>query len=174
MSKLPTLFLAFGAAIATAMTAASALASDKPSTPRGIAPPTRIPDVVAAQPVGESVDIASVPRAVRQAVVADAARRFAVSENEVVLVSAERLTWSDGSLGCPEPGRMYTQMLVPGFRLTARTSAGQMLYHTDSRGTVVNCATGHFQTGPKQLPADATGSGAEPRTYPPQPSTPDR
>jgi hypothetical protein len=170
MSKLPTLLLAFGAAIATAMTTASAFATDKPSTPRGIAPPTRIPDVVAAQPAGEGVDIASVPRAVRRAVAADAARRFAVSENEVVLVGAERMTWSDGSLGCPEPGRKYTQMLVPGFRLTARTSAGQMLYHTDSRGTLVNCARGHFQAGPKQPPPDA----AEPRIYSPQPATPDR
>ena len=49
-----------------------------------------------------------------------------------------------------------------------------MLYHTDSRGTAVTCAAGHFQTGPKQLPSDRTGTGAEPRTQPPQPKAPDR
>lgn len=167
MSKLLPLFLAFGALVA-----ACASAADKPATPRGIAPPTRIPDPVVVQaPVGEHVDIASVPSGVRRAVVADAARRFAVSENQVVLVDAERVTWSDGAMGCPEPGQMYTQMLVPGFRVSAKTSAGQMLYHTDSRGTVVNCAASHFQTGTKQLPADPSGNGATPRT---QPKTPDR
>ena len=105
------------------------------------------------------------PRAVRRAVAADAARRFAVSENEVVLVNAERLTWSDGAMGCPEPGQMYTQMLVPGFRVTAKTSAGQMLYHTDSRGTAVTCAAHDiFRQDPSScLPSGgqiAAGTGA--------------
>ncbi|HEU4780310.1 MAG TPA: hypothetical protein VFS58_10565 [Steroidobacteraceae bacterium] len=167
MSKLLPLFLVSGVVVA-----ACAFAADKPATPRGIAPPTRIPDPVVAQtPAGERVDIASLPRGVRRAVVVDAARRFAVSENEVVLVNAERVTWSDGAMGCPLPGQMYTQMLVPGFRVSAKTSAGEMLYHTDSRGAVVNCAGGHFQTGPKQLPADPGSSGAGSRT---QPKTPDR
>ena len=166
MSKLLPMFLAFGVLVA-----ACAVASEKPATPRGIAPPTRIPDPVVPGPPGEHVDIASVPRAVRRAVVADAAKRFSVNENAVVLVEAERVTWSDGAMGCPERGQMYTQMLVPGYRLSAKTSAGQMLYHTDSRGTVVSCAPVHFQTGPKQLPADSTGNGATPRT---QPKTPDR
>jgi hypothetical protein len=170
MSKLLPLYLALGVLVA-----ACASAADKPATPRTIAPPTRIPDPVVPVPAGEHVDIASVPRGVRRAVVADAAKRFSVSENDVVLVGAERVTWSDGAMGCPEPGQMYTQMLVEGYRVSAKTSAGQMLYHTDSRGAVVNCAAGHFQTGPKQLPApstgDGSGNGAVPRT---QPKTPDR
>jgi len=57
----------------------------------------------------------------------------------VVLARAERLTWSDGSLGCPEPGVAYTQVLVAGFRVDATTSAGTLTYHTDSRGSVVSC-----------------------------------
>ncbi len=178
MSKWLRRSVVFGVAMAVAIAVVPGHAADKPSTPRGIAPPTRIPDVVAAQPAGERVDIASVPRAVRRAVAADAARRFTVSENEVVLVDAERLTWSDGAMGCPEPGQVYTQMLVPGFRVTAKTIAGQMLYHTDSRGNAVTCAATHFQPGPKQLPAhpadSAAGTGATPRTYPPKPATPDR
>jgi len=174
MSKSLPLLVAFGLGLAVSMAALPSQAADKPATPRGLAPPTRIPDAVVPQPAGERVDIATVPRAVRRAVAADAARRFAVSENDVVLVNAERLTWSDGAMGCPEPGQMYTQMLVPGFRVTAKTNAGQMLYHTDSRGTAVTCAATHFQTGAKQLPAHPAGSGAEPRTYPPQPATPDR
>ncbi len=112
-------------------------------TSRRIAPPRRIPDVIAPQslPAGEPVAISRVPRAVRRAVVADAARRFEVSESAVVLGHAEQVTWSDGSLGCPTPGRMYTQALVPGYLIAATTPAGEMRYHADARGNVVTCDT---------------------------------
>jgi hypothetical protein len=79
--------------------------------PAGIAPPKRIPLPAAAMSAGEPVNTAAVPPEVRRAVVADAARRFKVAENLVVLTGAERLTWKDGSLGCPEPGMSYTQAL---------------------------------------------------------------
>ena len=135
--------------------------------PRQIAPPKHIPDVdpgialKITQPTGEPVNTASMPRAVRQAVVADASRRFQVTEDAVVLASAEKVTWSDGSLGCPQPGRSYTQMLVPGFRVTATTTAGRMLYHTDTRGNVVTCG---LPVRPARAPDDRPhGTGAEPR-----------
>jgi hypothetical protein len=96
-------------------------------------------------------------------VVADAAKRFQVAEDAVVLASAEQVTWGDGSLGCPQPGLRYTQMLVPGFRVTATTTAGRMLYHTDTRGNVVTCGS--------PVPH---GTGAEPRTQLPVKSAPDR
>jgi len=113
--------------------------------PAQIAPPQRIPDIASGplvetlQPAGQPVNTATMPRAVRRAVVADAAKRFNVAESAVVLVRAEQLTWSDGSLGCPEPGVAYTQVLVAGFRVDATTSAGTLTYHTDSRGRVVSC-----------------------------------
>jgi hypothetical protein len=124
---------------------ALARAAEPASAPIRIAPPQRIPDVSSGallesqQPMGEPVNTASMPRGVRRAVVADAAKRFNVAESEVVLARAERLTWSDGSLGCPEPGLAYTQMLVAGFRVDATTSAGTLTYHTDSRGKVASC-----------------------------------
>jgi hypothetical protein len=122
--------------------AAEAGADTTPGTPRAVAPPKRIPYVQApAGPVGVPVNTAQVPRDVRRAVVADAAKRFGVSANAVVITRAEQVTWSDGSLGCPEPGRMYTQALVPGFRLTATSSAGALVYHSDGQGRVVTCVT---------------------------------
>jgi hypothetical protein len=116
---------------------------ERPTRPAtGIAPPTRIPDPVNAGPsaAGEAVSIASVPRETRRAVVADAARRFNVAASAVVLTRAERVSWPDGSLGCPEPGRMYTQALVPGYRIVARTAEGELVYHTDEHDHVENCA----------------------------------
>ena len=81
---------------------APAAPEDRPASPRRIAPPTRIPDpIVAETPVGTPVQTAAVPRAVRRAVVLDAARRFKVAESTVVIARAEQVTWPDGALGCP-------------------------------------------------------------------------
>lgn len=107
-----------------------------------VAPPARIPDPVDTipHPAGTPVTTSAIPPAVRRAVVADAAQRFRVAANGVVLTQAERVTWPDSSLGCPEPGQVYGQMLVAGFRVLAKTVEGELLYHTDTRGTVLNCA----------------------------------
>lgn len=149
--------------------ASPAFAGDAPSRPTrpatGEAPPRRIPLPVdrPSTPAGEPVAIASVPARIRRAVVADAARRFQVEESAVVLVRAEQLTFPDGSLGCPQPGRMYTQALVPGYRLVARSALGESRYHADSRGNLATC-----EPAPGQSPRDAIRKRAtEPVTQPP-------
>lgn len=108
----------------------------------GVAPPKHLPDVVddSSAPPGQPVASATLPRALRRAVIADAARRFQVPASAVVLIRAERVTWPDGSLGCPAPGHLYTQALVPGYRLVAKTAQGELTYHTDSRGNIAACA----------------------------------
>jgi hypothetical protein len=121
--------------------APSALLAGGDPPPTGMAPPKRIPQLPAPLPPSEPVATASVPREVRRAVVADAARRFKVDENLVVVASAERLTWSDGSLGCPMPGMNYTQALVPGFRIVAKSAGGSFIYHTDASGNLAVCDT---------------------------------
>src|SRR3954469_14515310 len=106
-----------------------------------VVPPPRLPYVTdaAGGPSGTPVASAAVPRAVRRAVVADAARRFKVTENAVVLVRAERVTWPDASLGCPEPGMGYMQVLTAGYRIMARTAEGELAYHADEAGHVALC-----------------------------------
>jgi hypothetical protein len=131
-------------AAALVAVAVPACAADPPparTRPAEIAPPNRIPDVVAPTPAGETVNIASVPKDVRRAVAAAAARLMKVDENAVVLTRAERVTWNDGSLGCPRPGQMYTQMLVEGFRVVARSNDAEVVYHTDTRGQAVACTS---------------------------------
>jgi hypothetical protein len=140
----------------------------EPSPPRSIAPPKRIPETidVPPTPAGEPVSTAAIPRDVRRAVVADAAQRLGVPESSVVLTNAEQLTWNDGSLGCPQPGRSYPQVLVPGYRVVARTKGGEITYHTDTRGTAVAC--GVTSTKPAKKLSDKVGRGAEPVTAPPE------
>jgi hypothetical protein len=47
----------------------------------------------------------------------DAARRSGVSVQQLRVLVVESVTWPDGSLGCPQPDRLYTQALVPGYRV---------------------------------------------------------
>lgn len=70
---------------------------------------------------------------------ADAARRTGRAPAEIGLLGAEAVTWSDGSLGCPQPGRAYTQALVPGFRVRLQGPNGVLDYHADARGHLVLC-----------------------------------
>jgi hypothetical protein len=64
-----------------------------------------------------------------QAAIADAARRFDIAESEVAVAGALRVVWSDGSLGCPEEGMMYTQALVDGYLLTLEVAGNRVEYH---------------------------------------------
>jgi hypothetical protein len=148
-------------------------ASGADTRPAGMAAPTRIPDVerMTPAPVGQSVTPSEIPREVRRTVVADAAKRFRVAESSVVLTRAERVTWNDGAMGCAEPGRSYTQALLPGYRIIAKTTGGELVYHTDSRGSAVNCSAKPMV--PLADPADSR-KASEPRTGPPPRTAPDR
>ncbi|WP_344145820.1 hypothetical protein [Kribbella yunnanensis] len=67
--------------------------------------------------------------AVEQAT-ADLAKRQGIQAAAVKVVSAEEVTWSDGSLGCPEPGMRYTQALVNGMRIILEADGKRYEYHS--------------------------------------------
>ncbi|MDX1521065.1 MAG: hypothetical protein R3264_05525, partial [Anaerolineae bacterium] len=48
-------------------------------------------------------------------IVADASQRTGVPPSEIEVVSSDPETFNDASLGCPEPGRMYAQVITDGF-----------------------------------------------------------
>lgn len=77
---------------------------------------------------------------------ADAAQRTGIAADSLQLVSAERVTWGDGSLGCPRPDMLYTQALVSGWRIRIRAAAEVLDYHAGSRSSrVVFCPAGQSQ-----------------------------
>lgn len=84
----------------------------------------------AATPTGTP---AEVPAAGWDAIVDDLAARGITATPE--LVSAENVTFSDGSLGCPQPGMSYTQAVVEGMRVIVAVDGSQYDYrfgHGDS------------------------------------------
>ncbi len=59
----------------------------------------------------------------------DLAKRLGVDASDVSVLSAEEVTWSDASIGCPEPGKMYAQMLVSGSLIVLEADGKQYEYH---------------------------------------------
>lgn len=61
----------------------------------------------------------------------DLSAQFGVPQATVKIKNAERVEWNDSSLGLPQPGVNYAQVITPGFKLTLQDGAGKTyLYHT--------------------------------------------
>jgi hypothetical protein len=73
------------------------------------------------------------------AIVADAASRAGVDRSAFTVATAAAVTWSDSSLGCPEPGMVYMQALVPGYHVILEQAGTQYDYHADRRGNFRLC-----------------------------------
>lgn len=97
------------------------------STPTPGTPEPPKPEPTTAPTTGPTTGPTSGP--VEQAK-ADLAKRLSVDAAQVTVVSSSEVTWSDGSLGCPEPGMNYTQALVPGFRVILEAAGKQYHYHS--------------------------------------------
>lgn len=60
----------------------------------------------------------------------DLAERIGVAKSAIKLVSTELVNWPDSSLGCPQPGMMYAQVITPGYRVTLESGDQTYEYHT--------------------------------------------
>ncbi len=83
-----------------------------------------------------------VPQLILQLFRDDLARRALVKPETITVVSATQQEWPDGSLGCPKPGEVYTQMIVPGFRVVLEAGGEKYAYHSDASGKFIVCANG--------------------------------
>ena len=69
----------------------------------------------------------------------DLARRLKVPVSDISVVSVEAVDWPDTSLGCPQPGMAYAQVITPGFRMVVEAAGESYEYHADRDSQVVVC-----------------------------------
>jgi len=72
------------------------------------------------------------------------AEQLGVAPGAPSMITFEPMEWADTSLGCPEPGKFYAQVITPGFRLVLGHTVGTQVefheYHTNEDGSmVVSC-----------------------------------
>lgn len=92
-----------------------------------------------ALPTMQAVPSSPAAEGILVAARSDLALRLGVAEDEIVVVVLEEVQWPDGSLGCPQPGMMYVQVITPGFLVVLQADGEKYEYHTDLAGRFVLC-----------------------------------
>jgi hypothetical protein len=131
--------LAVVAVVLAACTAATSSEGPLVSGGPGAPPSGRV-----SPPTSSGAAPGAVPDDVLASVTTAAATEAGVSADQVTVISAEPVTWGDGSLGCPQPGMMYTQALVDGYRVIV-DAGGEQLDYRVGNGQVRLCEG--FQPG---------------------------
>lgn len=65
-----------------------------------------------------------------QQAIADLARRNGVDPSAITTVSVQNVTWRDSSLGCPQQGMRYLQVLSDGVRVVLELDGKRYEYHS--------------------------------------------
>lgn len=83
--------------------------------------------------------VEDMPPAILDPMKADLAQRLGDVSKNARIVRAEQVTWPDGSIGCAQPGRLYTQALVPGYLVQFELDGKAYRYHAALNGSFVFC-----------------------------------
>ncbi len=83
----------------------------------------------------------------------DLAQRLDLSPWEISVTSIQAVEWSDASLGCPQPGMAYAQVITPGFLIVLEASGQTYEYHSDAGRFVILCLE-HGTSPVPLIPAD--------------------
>jgi hypothetical protein len=84
----------------------------------------------------------------------DLAERLSISTGQINVVEVREVTWRDGSIGCPQPGMLYKQVLVNGSLIVLEAEGTRYEYHSGAGRDPFYCA----QPEPP-VPPDAEGFG---------------
>lgn len=71
--------------------------------------------------------------------IVDLANRQGADRSEIIVESVESVEWRDSSLGCPQPGMAYAQVMTPGFRIILQLNGARYTYHADLTRRVTLC-----------------------------------
>ena len=123
------------------MTGCGRLGSSTDATDGGAAAPT-----LSGAPSSSTDAPEGLPEAVWAAILVDLERRTGGPADPEV-VSAEAVTWNDGSLGCPEAGISYTQALVDGFQVVLELDGERYDYRVGSGTSIKLCEGGPLEGG---------------------------
>lgn len=61
---------------------------------------------------------------------ADLAGRLGLPGADIAVEGVHAVVWSDGSIGCPQPGMLYTQALVEGALIVLVAGGARYSYHS--------------------------------------------
>lgn len=109
-------------------------------------------------PPPATLDASNLPTPDEALIVSSAAAALAadlgIGMADISHVSTMPTEWSDTSLGCPQPGQAYAQIVTPGYIISLMVNTNTYEVHTDQSGTAVVCTA--------TASADGTDGSADP------------
>ena len=88
------------------------------------------------------------PMPAASAAVAYLADELGITPQEVTILASDPVEWADASLGCPQPGMMYAQVVTPGYSFLLDAAGEHYEVHTDLIGqSAVMCRPGTGDLG---------------------------
>jgi hypothetical protein len=112
----------------------AAAPSNSPSnTPESSVPSSPIPAEPSPQPDASAED----PSRSKADYISDLARAglantLTIGIDAIQVLKVEEVEWSDASLGCPQPGYMYPQVIVEGYLVELQVGETKYAIHSDS------------------------------------------
>lgn len=106
---------------------------------RGVEPAPPVPAQEPDMPADLSLQAAPGEETPLVAAIKDLAEQTGLPPEQINRVSVEAVEWSDTSLGCPQEGYMYAQVITPGYKIILEAEGVQYEYHTDEGTHVVLC-----------------------------------
>ena len=74
------------------------------------------------------------------AAIADLVKQKNLPADGISVTTVEAMDWPDTSLGCPQEGFMYAQVITPGYLIILEAQGQTYEYHTDEQGqSVILC-----------------------------------
>lgn len=99
--------------------------------------------------------VGEVPNEMLDVIVKDLAKQTGVLREQISVTRAQATVWNDGSLGCPQPGVMYTQALVNGYWVELEVDGQNYDYRATETGYFFICEGGFSPTTPLKERSDS-------------------
>jgi hypothetical protein len=117
----------------------SPLPPPESGAPAGSTSPLPAPTPTPGSPAEGDVPVPAEAAGAVHAAQTDLAERLGVEKGAIEVLSVEPVDWPDASLGCPQPGMVYAQVITPGFRVVLRAGEEKHTYHTDTADQAILC-----------------------------------
>jgi hypothetical protein len=108
-----------------------------PQASREPAAPSEDPQPVTAEPPAPAAS--DVPQALIEALRGDLAARSGAAPEAIRVVRAQAMRWNDSSLGCPQPGQAYMQVIVDGYWVVLEAGGREYDYRSSLLGGFALC-----------------------------------
>jgi len=109
--------------------------TELPATSAPLSPPQEDPQMTPSLPTPADTGLQNLI----DKAVADLAQRLSIPLDQITLVEATPVVWPDSSLGCPQPGMVYTQVLAPGYLILLEANDTMYEYHANRDTYVISC-----------------------------------